>query len=230
MRELAEERRRWGYRRLHRVLYRTGWKVNRKRIYRLYRAEGLAIRRRRRKRMAVARVPMIAPSRLNERWSMDFMSDVLTSGRRFRILNILDDFSREGLADEVDFSLPARRVIRALDILALERGLPERIVVDNGPEFRSSALDEWAYQHGVTLDFIEPGKPVQNAFVESYNGRMRDECLNEHWFTSLEEARQVVELYRKDYNEVRPHSSLGDQTPAEFASRFAEVAECLHVG
>jgi len=128
------------------------------------------------------------------------MSDVLTSGRRFRILNILDDFSREGLASEVDLSLPARRVIRALDILTLERGLPDRIVVDNGPEFRSVALDEWAFEHGVALDFIEPGKPVQNAFVESYNGRMRDNSLNECWFRSLEEARRTIDAYRRDYN------------------------------
>jgi len=137
------------------------------------------------------------------------MSGVLTSGRRYRILNLVDDLSREGLASEVDFSLPARRAIQALEEIGLERSFPKSIVVDNGPEFRSRALDEWVYRRGIVLDFIEPGKPMQNPFVESYNGRMRDECLNQHWFREIGEARSTITEYREDYNEVRPHGALG---------------------
>jgi len=217
LRAHAEARPRWGYRRLHVLLDRDGVQVNHKRVYRLYREEGLAVRRRRRKRLAVTRQPMPAPQQVTERWSMDFMSDVLTSRRRYRILNLVDDLSREGLAGEVDFSLPARRVIQTLEEIGLERGFPKSIVVDNGPEFRSRALDEWAYRRGIVLDFIEPGKPMQNPFVESYNGRMRDECLNQHWFRELREARETITAHREDYNEVRPHSALGNLTPREFA-------------
>jgi putative transposase len=217
LRELAEERVRWGYRRLHVLLRREGIQANHKAVYRLYREEGLAVRRRKRKRVSVPRRPMIVPRRVNERWSMDYMSDVLRGGRRIRIFNVVDDLSREGLASEVDTSLPARRVIQALEEIALERGYPERIVCDNGPEFRSRVLDEWAYEHGVSLDFIQPGKPIQNPFVESFNGKMRDECLNVHWFTDLDEARSMIEEWRKDYTQVRPHSSLGNRTPSEFA-------------
>lgn len=192
--------------------------MNVKRVYRLYREEGLAVRRRKRKRVAVARAPQPAPSRLNERWTMDFMSDVLAGGKRFRILNVVESLSREALASEVDTSLPALRVIRALEEVALERGYPRRIVVDNGSEFRSMALDAWAYERGVELEFIQPGKPIQNAVVESFNGRMRDELLNQHWWRTLDEARRAIADYREDYNHVRPHSSLGNQTPEEFAT------------
>lgn len=215
---LALERVRWGYRRLHLLLIREGRQVNVKRVYRLYREEGLAVRRRKRKRVAVARAPQPAPSRLNERWTMDFMSDVLAGGKRFRILNVVESLSREALASEVDTSLPALRVIRALEEIALERGYPRRIVVDNGSEFRSMVLDAWAYEHDVDLEFIQPGKPIQNAVVESFNGRMRDELLNQHWWRSLDEARRAIAAYREDYNHVRPHSSLGNQTPEEFAT------------
>lgn len=221
LRELAVERVRWGYRRLHILLKREGVQVNHKRLYRLYREEGLAVRRRKRKRVAVARQPMAAPTRLNERWAMDFMSDSLASGRRYRILNIVDTLSHESLASEVDTSLPAARVIRALEEIAVLRGHPVRITVDNGPEFRSAQLDAWAYENGVVLEFIAPGKPVQNPFVESYNGKMRDELLNLHWWRSVAEARQAVQVFREDFNEVRPHSSLDDQTPGEFARRYA---------
>jgi putative transposase len=178
---LAEERVRWGYRRLLVLLRREGIQSNHKAVYRLYREEGLAVRRKR-KRVAVPRRPMMLPQRLNGRWSMDYVSDVIRGGRRTRIFNAVDDLSREGLASEVDTSLPARRVIQALEEIALERGYPERIVCDNGTEFRSRALDEWAYENSVSLDFIQAGKPVQNPFVESFNGKMRDECLNVHWF------------------------------------------------
>lgn len=223
LRALAIERVAWGYRRLYLRLRREGQRVNVKRVYRLYREEGLAVRRRQRKRVAVARAPQPAPTRLNESWAMDFMSDVLVGGRRYRILNVLERRSREDLASEVDTSLPALRVIRVLEEIALERGYPERIVMDNGSEFRSAALDAWAYEHGVTLEFIQPGKPIQNAMIESFNGRMRDELLNRHWWRTLDEARHAVGAYREDYNRVRPHSALGNQTPEEFAAALRSL-------
>ena len=213
---LALERVRWGYRRLHLLLKREGRTVNVKRVYRLYREEGLAVRRRKRKRVAVPRAPQAVPTRLNELWAMDFMSDVLVGGRRYRILNVLDRLSREALASEVDTSLPASRVIQVLEEIALERGYPIAIIVDNGSEFRSTALDAWAYAHGVVLEFIQPGKPIQNAAIESFNGRMRDELLNQHWWRTIDEARRAIADHREDYNRVRPHSALGNRTPAEF--------------
>ena len=217
---LAAERRRFGYRRLWVLLRREGFGVNHKRVYRLYREEGLAVWRRERKRMAsVARVSMPAPERPNQRWSMDFVADALANGRRIRVLTVMDDFTRECLATEVDTSLPGLRVARVLDRLAAERGVPEHITVDNGPEFAGRVLDAWAYAHQVQLHFIEPGKPVQNAYIESFNGRLRDECLNEHWFTSLPAARSIVEAWRGDYNTVRPHSALRYRTPEEFAQQ-----------
>jgi putative transposase len=220
---LALERVRWGYRRLHLLLRREGQVVNLKRVYRLYREEGLAVRRRKRKRVAVARAPQAAPTRLHECWTMDFMSDVLVGGRRYRILNVVERLSRAALASEVDTSLPAARVIGALEEIALVHGYPERIVVDNGSEFRSMALDAWAYAHGVALEFIQPGKPIQNAVIESFNGRMRDELLNQHWWRTLEEARGAVAAYREDYNHVRPHSALGNRTPEEFAATLRSL-------
>ena len=219
---LAAERRRFGYRRLWVLLRREGFEVNHKRVYRLYREEGLTVRRRKRKRVtSIARVPRPTPARPNQRWSMDFVSDALANGRRIRVLTVIDDFTRESLATEVDSSLPGLRVTRVLDRLAAERGLPELITVDNGPEFAGKTLDGWAYAHGVHLHFIDPGKPVQNAFIESFNGRLRDECLNEHWFMSLPAARTIIEAWRDDYNAVRPHSALGNRTPAEFAEQVA---------
>ena len=194
--------------------------MNRKCVYRLYREEGLAVRRRKRKRVAVTRTPMPPPSQLNDCWAMDFMCDALASGRRYRILNVVDVLSREALASEVDTGLGARRVIDALEVIAIERGYPKRISVDNGPEFRSTALDAWAYAHGVALEFIQPGKPIQNAVIESYNGRMRDELLNLHWWRTVTEAREAITAHRIDYNQVRPHGALDDRTPAEFAASF----------
>lgn len=219
LRELAQERRRFGYRRLTVLLRREGWAVNHKRVYRLYREEGLGVRRRKRKRIgAVERQPLVIPTQPNERWSMDFISDALSEGRKFRSLNIVDDFNRECLAAEVDTSLTGTRVVRVLERLRDRRGLPQILVMDNGPEFAGQAVDVWAYEQGVKLHFIEPGKPVQNAFIESFNGKMRDECLNEHWFLSLGEARETIEAWRRDYNEVRPHTSLGNRTPQEFTA------------
>jgi putative transposase len=193
--------------------------VNPKRVYRLYQQEGLGVRRRKRKRFGTAERQAVAmPTGQNQRWSMDFVSDSLSAGRKFRSLNIVDDFNRECLAAEVDTSITGARVVRVLERLREFRGLPPILVMDNGPEFTGQALDVWAYQQGVKLHFIEPGKPVQNAFIESFNGRMRDECLNEHWFVSLREARETIESWRRDYNEVRPHSSLGNRTPQEFVA------------
>lgn len=218
LRELAEQRRRFGAPRLHVLLRREGWAVNHKRTERLYRAEGLALRRRRhRKRAAGVRVTLPAATRPTERWSMDFLHDRLEDGRRFRVLTMVDDYSRECPALVADTSLTGARVAQVLERLAESRGLPALITVDNGPEFAGSALDAWAYRRGIQLHFIQPGHPTQNAYVESFNGRLRDECLNEHWFSTLEEARRLIETWRQDYNTVRPHSSLGDRTPAEFA-------------
>jgi putative transposase len=206
------------------LLKREGWTVNHKRVYRIYRAEGLLVRRRKRKRIGKVERPALAtPTGLNQRWSMDFISDALSTGRKFRSLNIVDDYNRECLATEVDTSLTGMRVVRVLERLREERGLPQTLVLDNGPEFAGRALDVWAYGQSVKLHFIAPGKPVQNAFIESFNGKMRDECLNEHWFVSLGEARQIIEDWRRDYNEVRPHTALANRTPREFSGSGASL-------
>jgi putative transposase len=203
------------------LLLREGIKVNRKRTYRVYREAGLAVRRRKRKRIAgIERAPAVIPKAPNISWSMDFVSDGLADGRRLRCLNIVDDFTRECLAIEVDSSLTGRRVVDVMKRLADLRGLPLSITTYYGPEFAGKIMDEWAYTHGVHINFIQPGKPTQNCFVESFNGRFRDECLNEHWFLSMRHAREIIENWRKEYNEERPHSSLKDMTPKEFADRF----------
>lgn len=218
MKALAYERPRFGYRRLQVMLRREGFNVNHKKVYRLYRLEGLAVRRKKRKHIAiVARKPLPTGAGPNERWSMDFMWDQLADGRSFRTLNVVDDCTRESLAIEVDVSLPGLRVTRVLDHLMETRGVPKSIVMDNGPEFTGRALDAWAYHRGVALAFIAPGKPSQNGFAESFNGKFRDECLNQHWFVSMSDARRKIEEWRQDYNHVRPHSSLGNRSPAEFA-------------
>ena len=225
---LAELRPRWGYRRLYVLLRREGLIVNRKLVQRLYREEGLVVRRRKRKRVAATRVPLATATRANERWSMDFVSDALENGRKIRALTIVDDFTRECPAIEIDFSLPGERVTRTLDRLARTRGLPMAIVCDNGPEFSGQVLDQWAHARGVTIAFIEPGTPVQNAYAESFNGRLRDECLNESWFVSLADARETIEAWRIDYNDTRPHSGLADRTPAEFARALQEATPSPH--
>jgi putative transposase len=219
---LAAQRRRFGYRRLTVLLRRAGQQINHKRVYRIYRQEGLAVRRRRRKKLAAGiRIVLAPPTQPNQRWSMDFMGDSLASGRPFRILNIVDDYTREAIATEVDTSMPGQRVVRVLEQIASTRPLPTTIVCDNGPEFTGRALDAWAYARGVQLHFIRPGKPIENAFAESFNGKMRDECLNENWFADLGEARTKIGLWRIDYNEVRPHSALGNRTPTEYAKSGA---------
>jgi putative transposase len=219
MRELAMRKRKWGCPMIHRVLRREGLVANHKRTERLYYREeklSLKLRKRPKKRVSELRVEIPAPSGPNERWAMDFVHSRFSSGRRFKCLTIVDEFTREAPALEVDSSIPGLRVIRVLDHLKELRGLPKIIRVDNGPEFSGKALDEWAWDNGVKLDFIQPGKPTQNAFIESFNGKFREECLNEHWFYNLEEARITIEDWRTDYNSFRPHSSLEGLTPDEF--------------
>ena len=228
LRALAGERPRFGYRRLHALLRREGIAVNHKRVARLYREEGLAVRCRNRKaRTRIRRGRPPAPECANAQWALDFLEDALASGRKIRLLSVIDVFTREALALEVDFSLPGRAVVRALDHLGAERALPSQLVLDNGPELISRVLEQWAYEHDVALHFIDPGKPIQNAYCESFHGRLRDECLNEHWFLSLDDARQIVEAWRQDYNRERPHSALGYRTPEEFARGAVTAAAAL---
>jgi putative transposase len=223
LKELAQTRRRFGCPRLHVMLRREGFMINHKRTERIYRQEGLILRIRRRKKMSSSlRTQMPKPNHRNHIWSMDFMRDNLASGRTIKVLSVVDEYTRKCLRVEVDTSINGIRVTRVLTEIAQTQGLPEIIVIDNGPEFISKALDAWAYQRGVKLTFIRPGKPVENAYIESFNGRFRDECLNENWFLSLEHARQITEKWRIDYNSERPHSSLGYLTPEEFIRKESE--------
>lgn len=226
IKELAAARVRYGYRRIYILLRREGWKVNHKRVYRLYCEEGLHLRSKRPKRRVSAahRANRPQATRLNESWSMDFVSDSLFNGRRFRAFTLVDNFSRECPGILVDKSITGEAVVQFIRRICFQRGTPERIFLDNGPEFIGKALDKWAYENGVTLDFSRPGKPTDNAFIESFNGSFRDECLNAHWFLSLQDAREKIEAWRKEYNEFRPHSSLGDIPPKEFAVKTAKVA------
>jgi putative transposase len=220
LKALAAQYPRYGYELLHGLLVGEKLVINAKKTYRIYREEKLQVRTKRRKRLGKRpRVEMPAPTAPNKRWSMDFVSDQLATGRRFRILNVVDDYTRECVVKIVDFSIAGERVARSLDQLKLTRGLPKQIVTDNGPEFTSKAMFLWSQQAGVELHFIQPGKPTQNAFVESYNGKFRDACLNEHWFTTIADARRTIEGWRIHYNTVRPHSSLGRITPDEFRRR-----------
>jgi len=224
LKELAAKRMRFGYRRLTAMLVREGMPANHKRVYRLYREEGLVMRIRQRRRIRWSgAVTSPAAAKPNERWSMDFMSDCVSTGKVIRMLTMVDDCTRECPGIEVDTSLGGLRVRRVLDRIANERGLPAAIVVDNGPEFRGRALAAWSEERGVRLEFIQPGKPVQNAYIESFNGRLRDECLNANWFTSLSDARRKIEYWRQDYNQQRPHSSLDYLPPAEFARKKLEM-------
>ena len=220
IKEIAGAHVTWGYPRVWIKLRREGWSVNRKRVYRLYREEGLCVGRHkpRRHRSSVTRPERTAATRANESWSMDFMADQLFDGRRFRLLTLVDDFTRESLAIEVGQRLTGGDVARVLDRIGVERGaLPEKIRVDNGTEFTSKQLDQWAYLRGVRLDFSRRGKPTDNGLIEAFNGRLRAECLNEDWFLSLDDAKQKVGSWRRHYNEDRPHSALGNLAPKEFA-------------
>lgn len=218
--ELAQQRRRFGYRRLHLLLRREGVALNHKKLYRLYREERLMVRKRGgRKRAIGTRAPMALPQGPNQRWSLDFVSDALACGRKFRVLAVVDDYTRECLALVADNSLSGIRVARELDRIVERRGRPCLVVSDNGTELTSRAILGWQQDHGIEWHYIAPGKPTQNSFIESFNGRLRDECLNEHLFANLAEARRIIEAWRVDYNTARPHSSLGGLTPAEFAAR-----------
>jgi putative transposase len=226
LRELAAVRVRFGYRRLTVLLKREGWRVNAKRIYRLYALEGLEVRTKPRKKLASrARVPLPRATRPNERWSMDFVSARTADGRWFRTLTVLDLYTRESLALVADRSLTGVKVAAALSRVLQHRARPDAITVDNGGEFVSRAMDAWAYAHDVRLDFIRPGKPVENGFIESFNGKLRDECLNSHVFTSVAEAQTVLDAWRDDYNHVRPHSSLQDRTPAAMGAMWVDSRE-----
>ena len=217
LQELAAQYPRYGYQMLHAMLRLEGLVKNHKKTYRLYREESLQVRRRKRRRLPNRpRVPSALPERSDQRWSLDFVSDQLANGRRFRVLNIIDDYSRLCPGQIVDFSISGTRLARFLSDLAKRTKLPSEIVLDNGPELTSKAMFLWSRESGVALNFIQPGKPVQNAFVESFNGKFRDTCLNENWFSSLADAKRTIEAWRRHYNEERPHSSLGFIPPAAF--------------
>lgn len=225
MREIAKVKRRYGCRRLHVLLRKEGLVMNHKRTERLYRLDGLSIRTKKRKKIAGAlRLALPVPTSQNQIWAMDFVTDSMNNGRKFRCLNIVDLYTRECVEIFVETSISGALVARQLDRLKQTRGKPDVIVTDNGPEFTSKALDAWAYQNNVRLSYIRPGKPMENGYVESFNGRFRDECLNEHWFTDMNEAREIIEQWRIEYNTERPHSALGMLSPTEFANKEVVVA------
>jgi putative transposase len=226
LRTLAEKKPKYGLPMLFALLQRKGWKVNHKRVERLYRLEKLALRRKKRaKRIVREREKLPVPTSPNEHWAMDFIHDTLWSGRKFRCLTLIDLASRYAPALEVGFSLPSQRVINVLNHLAVTRGLPSTITVDNGPEFICKALRKWAFEHAVHLHFIQPGKPTQNAFIESLNGTFRHECLDSYAFRTIKEARERIEQWRCEYNSERPHSSLGMRTPEEIEINFFKKEE-----
>lgn len=236
IKDIAAARVRYRYKRIHVLLRREGWQINHKRVYRIYCEEGcfrtfplsficppsqLEVA----KAGAAHRVVMDQAQAINERWSMDFVSDGLYNGRRFRALTVVDNFSRECLAIRADQGIKGEHAVEVLSRLKFTRGLPKSIQVDNGPEFISKVLDKWAFEHGIVLNFSRPGKPVDNAFIESFNGSFRDECLNINWFLSLSDAKEKIEAWRVEYNSWRPHSSLNDMTPEEFAEKYAREKE-----
>jgi len=219
IKDLAAKKKRWGLPRLVYRLRRNGWKDNHKRIERIYQEEALQVRRRKgRKAHAGAREPLEKPTGPNQIWAMDFVSDALANKRKIKLLTVIDCFNRECVRIEVDTSINGVRVARIMEELREQRGLPGKIVTDNGPEFTGKALDAWAYARDVKIHFIQPGKPSQNGFIESFNGKLRDECLNEHWFMGMDDARRLIEDWRIEYNHDRPHSSLGGMTPVEYAT------------
>jgi putative transposase len=222
IKRVSRERRRFGYRRIHVMVEREGHKVNHKKLRRIYAEEKLQVRRRGgRKRALGTRRPMVLPDGPNQRWSLDFVSDAFTDGRRFRILAVVDDFTRENLALVADTSLSGLRVTRELDRVIAERGMPRTVVSDNGTEFTSMAILKWVQDTAIDWHYIAPGKPQQNGFIESFNGKLRDECLNETLFRSLRDARETLATWRQDYNGHRPHSALGNLTPTDFAKKVS---------
>jgi len=223
--EIAQARRRFGYRRIHDMLRPEFPGVNHKRVYRLYSEANLAVRRRKKvKRPASERVPLQLAQNVNEVWSMDFVSDSLANGRRIKFLTVADDFSHECVDIAVDWGISGLYVTRLLDRAAIFRGYPLAVRTDNGPEFTSRAFMAWAHSHGVRHILIEPGRPMQNGYIESFNGKFRDEFLNEHWFETLHQARSATAIWRQDYNEVRPHGSIGRIPPARFAELHRQLA------
>lgn len=218
---LAHQNKRFGFKRINALLKADGIEVNHKKVYRIYKEEKLAVKRKKRKQKLKRACSLILATFPNEMWSMDFVSDSLAYGRKFRTLNIIDVLTRECLAIEADFSLPSARVIRVLDRIIELRGKPKSIRIDNGAEFTSLIIIQWAEKNGIKLDYIQPGKPTQNAFVESFNGKFRDECLNENWFLNLNHAKVLIEEWRISYNTYRPHSSLNYMTPESFAKQYA---------
>lgn len=225
---LARDKPRFGYRRLHILLQRGGETVNHKRVWRLYRQAGLCVKKRRRKRLLRIGTPAINASRANERWSLDFASDGLASGRAIRVLSVMDTYTRECLALDADTSFPSPRVTRVLDSIAKTRGWPERMRCDNGPELTSRHFLAWSIERRITLEHIQPGRPTQNGHVESFHGKLRDECLNVSWFRNLFDARRKISEWRNDYNESRPHSSLGYATPSQFAALAKSASAAIN--
>jgi putative transposase len=224
IREIAQSRVRYGYRKIRVLLNREGWNVGKYLVCRLYQEEGLTLKRMRlpRKRKAIRhREERFQATGANQAWSIDFIADQLQDGKRFRALTMVDIFTREAVAIEVGQSLKGDDVVRTLNRLKSKGKVPKLLFCDNGSEFTSQAMDLWAYQNGVKIDFSRPGKPTDNPFVESFNGTFRAECLDAHWFTDLEEAKKLIEAWRQEYNESRPHRSLGERTPSEFASQIA---------
>lgn len=226
--ELAGRWKRYGYRRLHVLLIRQGVAINHKRVFRLYSNAGLSIRRKRKKlAMAYRGKPESVEKMPNVRWSMDFVSDRLSFGRRVRVFNVIDECSRECLASVAETSITGQHVTRILDQLIETYGKPRQILTDNGPEFTSNAMNEWAYRGNIEHLFIDPGKPIQNAYIESFNGKLRDEFLNEHWFQSLDELKRRLDMWRYEYNFIRPHSALGNLTPHEHRQKLSQLSEKL---
>jgi len=229
IREIAQTRVRYGYRKILVLLNREGWKVGKTLVQRLYQEEGLVLKHRpkRRRRAAERRPERGRTTEVNQAWSLDFVADQLVDGKRFRALTIVDVYSRESLAIEVGQALKGTNVVEVLNRLRIERRVPKVLFCDNGAEFTSQIMDLWAYQNGVKIDFSRPGKPTDNAFVESFNGTLRAECLDTHWFETLAEAQEKIEAWRKEYNETRPHRALGERTPNEFANEVAASRDCI---
>ena len=227
MHEIVRTRIRYGYRRVHIMLRREGWDVGRNLVYRLYREEGLVLwtKRPRRRKIVVHREARIQPKRPNEAWSLDFIHDELSNGQKFRALTVVDIFTREGLAIEVGHRLKGENVVEVLNKLVRLRGAPKYLFADNGAELTGQLVDLWAYHHGTRIDFSRPGKPTDNAFIETFNGTLRDECLNIHWFGSIVEAKRLIEAWRIEYNESRPHMALGNKTPSEYCSNIIPLPQ-----
>jgi len=232
MHEIVATRIRYGYRRVHVMLKREGWRVGKNVVYRLYREEGLVLRAKqpRRRKMIVHRQARPKPQRPNEAWSLDFVHDQLSDGQKIRMLTVVDVFSREALAIEVGQRLRGEHVVEVLNRIVRRRGAPKYLFADNGAEFTGRLVDLWAYHHGVRIDFSRPGKPTDNAFIETFNGSFRDECLNVHWFASLPEAKRLIEAWRQDYNVSRPHMGLGNMTPLEYLARSETWPTPIGVG